>query len=31
MTKEFEMTDIRLTVYYLDVEVKQKEEVIFIS
>ncbi|KAH9751570.1 hypothetical protein KPL71_014344 [Citrus sinensis] len=31
MIKEFEMTDIGLTAYYLGIEVKQKEEDIFIS
>ena len=31
MTKEFEMTDIGLMAYYLGIEVKQKEEGIFIS
>ena len=31
MTREFEMTDIGLMAYYLDMEVKQKEEGIFIS
>ena len=31
MIKEFEMTDIRLMAYYLIIEVKQKEEDIFIS
>ncbi|KAH9726136.1 hypothetical protein KPL70_008141 [Citrus sinensis] len=31
MIKEFEMTDIRLMAYYLSIEVKQKEEGIFIS
>ena len=30
-TKEFEMTDIGLMAYYLSIEVKQKEEGIFIS
>ena len=31
MTREFEMTDIGLMAYYLRIEVKQKEEGIFIS
>ena len=31
MTREFEITDIGLMAYYLDTEVKQKEEDIFIS
>ncbi|PRQ49434.1 putative RNA-directed DNA polymerase [Rosa chinensis] len=31
MIREFEMTDIRLMSYYLDIEVKQMEEGIFIS
>ncbi|KAL5567336.1 hypothetical protein UlMin_030500 [Ulmus minor] len=31
MTREFEMTDIGLMAYYLGIEVKQKEEGIFIS
>ena len=31
MTRESEMTDIGLMAYYLDIEVKQKEEGIFIS
>ncbi|KAH9670830.1 hypothetical protein KPL70_017126 [Citrus sinensis] len=31
MIKEFEMTDIGLMAYYLDIEVNQKEEGIFIS
>ena len=31
MVKEFEMTDIRLMAYYLSIEVKQKEDEIFIS
>ncbi|KAH9726094.1 hypothetical protein KPL70_008130 [Citrus sinensis] len=31
MIKEFEMTDIGLMAYYLGIEVKQKEECIFIS
>ncbi|KAM1087183.1 hypothetical protein ACFX2B_012591 [Malus domestica] len=31
MTKEFEITDIGLMVYYLSIEVKQNEEGIFIS
>ena len=31
MTKEFEMTDIGLMAYYLGIEVKQKEDGIFIS
>ena len=31
MTQEFEMTDIGLMAYYLGIEVKQKEEGIFIS
>ena len=31
MTKEFEMTDIGLMVYDLGIEVKQKEDGIFIS
>ena len=31
MTREFDMTDIRLMAYYLGIEVKQKEEGIFIS
>ncbi|KAH9648517.1 Integrase catalytic domain-containing protein [Citrus sinensis] len=31
MIKEFEMTNIGLMTYYLDIEVKQKEECIFIS
>ncbi|KAJ4716489.1 Retrovirus-related Pol polyprotein from transposon TNT 1-94 [Melia azedarach] len=31
MTKEFEMSDIRLMVYYLSIEVKQEEDEIFIS
>ena len=31
MTKEFEMTDIGLMAYYLGIEVKQKEDEIFIS
>ena len=31
MTKEFEMTDIGLMAYHLRIEVKQKEEGIFIS
>ena len=31
MAKEFEMTDIGLMAYYLDIEVKQKEDGIFIS
>ena len=31
MTKEFEMTDIGLMVYYLGIEVKQMEDEIFIS
>ncbi|KAH9650236.1 hypothetical protein KPL70_026291 [Citrus sinensis] len=31
MIKEFEMTNIRLMAYYLGIEVKQKEEGIFIS
>ena len=31
MIKEFEMSDIGLMAYYLSIEVKQKEEVIFIS
>ena len=31
MTREFEMTDIGLMAYYLGIEIKQKEERIFIS
>ncbi|KAK2395153.1 hypothetical protein QL285_056912 [Trifolium repens] len=31
MIKDFEMTDIRLMSYYLGIEVKQKEDGIFIS
>ena len=31
MTKEFEMMDIRLMAYYLGIEVKQKEDWIFVS
>ena len=31
ITEEFEMTDIRLMVYYLSIEVKQQENGIFIS
>ena len=31
ITKEFEMTDIGLMVYYLGIEVKQKKDGIFIS
>ena len=31
MVKEFEMTDIRLMAYYLNIEVKQKEKGVFIS
>ena len=31
MTQEFEITDIGIMAYYLGIEVKQKEEGIFIS